>query len=306
MTAAPIPIDASAATRIVRDRLDPSLTVTTVRRMHGGVSNAVYEWLTDGQPAAIVAKLAPPEQDAALHQEFAALRWYRQHTRLAVPEPYVCVSGGEVFDQTCLLMRRLPGRNLGEAKLSPRGKRVLQQQFALQIAELHRHRRDTYGNALGGETYIRWLDRFAPVMRHHFDTVRDRLAARTRWVVSEVLEHLDQWLPESNQPTLVHGDLWANNIIVDDLDTDRPTLAGFIDGGVNYSEVEYELAYLRIFNTADATFFETYCQTHPLRSGFEQRSRIYWLNTAMTHVTTFGPSYLSVCDRVADQIAKVM
>ncbi len=274
--------------------------------MHGGATHAVYEWTTDGRPGTLVAKLAPQVDDPHLQQQFEALGWYRRHTRVATPEPLLCCSEDEAFGGTCLLMARLPGRNLSEAKLTPRGRRYLQQQLAVQVAELHRHVRETYGNALGGEAYHRWLDRFAPVMQRHFEQVRDRLTARTRWVTAEVLANLDRWLPESGRPTLVHGDLWASNIIVDDLDPDRPTLSGIIDGGVNFSDVEYELAYLRVFNTVDDVFFDHYTQVHPLRSGFDVRARVYWLNTAMAHVTTFGPGYLSVCDRIADQLAKLL
>ena len=92
------------------------------------------------------------------------------------------------------------------------------------------------------------------------------------------------------------------NIMVDDTDCDRPIITAFLDVNARYAEVEYELAYLRVFSTADETFFTEYTKTCPLRPGFDDRCLIYWLNTMMLHVWMFGSGYISSCESIAERI----
>ena len=298
-------ITTEAATGILREHVAPGLNVTAVKRMAGGMINTVQEWITDGEPRSVVAKLTPQPDHAGLLNEFHTLAWYRRHTEFPVPQPYACVSGQPGLAGTCLLMERIPGRNLGEARLSPRGAEHCERQLATHLVKLHGHKRDTYGNALGGTTYARHLDLFAPALEYEFKAVRSQLPAASRKTVERLLAHLDEWLPETGDPTLVHGDIWATNIIVDDVDPDAPQIRAFIDMGANYRDVEQELAYLLIFHTAGATFFGEYRQVHPLRPGFERRCRVYWLNTWLLHVRLFGEGYLASAERTIREIERL-
>lgn len=300
MTAPTAYLDAAQATEVLRRHMNPSLSVRAVRRLHHGPVNSVYEWELDGDGGTLVAKVSGRSHDPTLEREFAAHEWYREHTRVPVPKPYICLNDFADGAATCLIMQRVPGRNLADARLSAVGRRSIQEQLARCVVELHKHQRDSYGNALSGSTYKRWLDRFGPSMKESFDAVCEHFTARTKWVITELIDHLDRFLPESNQPSLIHGDLWANNIIVDDSYQDRPVLTGLVDGQVTFSEPEYELAYLRVFRTVDATFFGTYHRSIPSRPGFDLRCRVYWLHTAMLHADRFDRGYLETCEKLAD------
>ncbi|MBN2212074.1 MAG: fructosamine kinase family protein, partial [Sedimentisphaerales bacterium] len=72
-----------------------------------------------------------------------------------------------------------------------------------------------------------------------------------------------------------------------------------------FAEVEYELAFMRVFHTVDEVFFRHYTQRHPLREGFERRCRVYWLNTMMLHVRLFGDDYLPACQVLVEEIMKL-
>ena len=117
-----------------------------------------------------------------------------------------------------------------------------------------------------------------------------------------MLAELDKWLPEFDQPTLIHGDIWAANIMVNDTDPDKPLINAFLDVNAQFADVEYELAYLNVFHTADETFFSEYTKHHPLRPDFERRCLVYWLNTMMIHIWYFGPSYVPSCQDIARRI----
>lgn len=292
------------ATELVRRHLDSSLTVTSVRQLNGGMVHHVSEWATDGEPHRLVAKMNTPAHADALRREMATLRWYRDHTRLPVPEPYGWLTepGKGV---SALLMESIPGRTLADAKLSSRGGRLFQTELAEHLAALHDHHSDGFGSVLEPRRHRRWVDAFAPALEEQFASVRSELSSRTRGSVEELLIHLDDWLGPDATPALVHGDLWATNIMVDDAHPDQPRTLAFIDCNATYCDPEFELAYLRLFNTADETFFGRYVRAHPLREGFDRRCRIYWLHTLLVHVQLFGARYVPACEQVVSQLRRL-
>jgi len=295
-------ITQDCATELLQSFLHRDISVIDIRRLHGGMVNSVLELTTDGRPERVVAKLNAEPGRGGFQSEFDVLRWHRRHTDFPVPEPYGVDTSGEVFSGSCLMMQRLPGTNLGHARLTATQTATVERQMARILARLHQRKRSTYGSALEPEQNgtDRWLDRFAPRIRGEFDAVRDRLTDGARRKIRRVLDNLEDWLPEFGDPTLVHGDLWATNIIVDPAE---PRVTGFVDGGANYAEVEYELAYLLVFRTVGRAFFQEYTSHHPLRPGFDTRSRVYWLNTMLLHVRAFGDAhYVQACENLAREL----
>lgn len=305
MTDSDMRLDADAATSLVRRYVNPKLTVRQVRPLHGGMINRVVELITDGEPASIVAKLNDADKATVFRKEMQVLEWYRANTYLPVPEPIACFNGESGLKVSGLLMQKINGVNLADAQLSPRGRKVVQRDLARHIAGLHQNRRQSFGSALDPVGVPRWIDCFRPTIEREFESVRNQLSTRTRSVIMDMLAHLDAWLPEEATPTLVHGDLWATNILVDDRHPDRPQVLAFIDCGASYCDPEYELAYLRIFRTATDDFFEEYGRYHAIRTGFDRRCRVYWLNTIMLHVRLFGDEYLARCEDLAQQIRQL-
>jgi fructosamine-3-kinase len=298
-------ITPECATELLRRFLHPDVSVTGIRRLHGGMINSVLELATDSEPRLVVAKLSGKPGNAGFQHEFRMLDWYRRNTDFPVPLPYGCDVSGATFSGSALFMERLPGTNLGHAHLNRAQTDSVERNMAPIIARLHKHRRATYGSALepSEQGQQRWLDVFGPNIRSEFEAVADRLSASARATIAHRLDRLEDWLPEFGEPTLVHGDLWATNIMVDPASA---RVTGFVDGGANYAEVEFELAYLLVFNTAGRAFFETYSRLHPLRPDFRSRCRIYWLNTMMLHVRVFGDAqYADACERLAREIAAI-
>ena len=292
-----------AASAILSGHIKRSLQVTEVRPLHGGMVNTVEEWVTNGTPASVVAKISPTPEHPGLGEEYRMLDWYRSNTTFPVPRPYAWVTGDPAFGGTVLLMEKLEGRHLGAARLTARGMARVQTELAEHLAELHEYTRPTYGSAFDPEGHRQWLDIFQRQIQREFSAVIDRLSPASRSTVGRAVARLPELMPECDRPTLVHGDLWATNIIVDDSSPTEPHISGFVDGAARYTDVEYELAYLRVFNTADLTFFRAYTRRHALREGFEERCRIYWLNTMMLHVRVFGDEYLPRTERIAEQLA---
>ncbi len=293
------------ATSIVQRKLFPGLRVVAQRKLYGGSINRVIEWRTDGEPASIVAKLNNSRNVAVFERERASLQIYRDHTCLPVPRVWTVLAREPEFDGAGLLMEKIPGVPLSDARITPRGRQHLQRQLARHVSDLHANHRGDFGSALENAGVPRWIDSFRPVIENEFSRVREVFSSSCRTFIDSLLRRLGDWLPEGATPTLVHGDLWGNNILVDDRHPDRPEVLAFIDGVASYCDPEYELAYLRMFGTADDTFFEAYRVQHPLRPGFGRRCRVYWLNTMMMHVRVFGERYAPACEDLVSQLRQM-
>lgn len=103
------------------------------------------------------------------------------------------------------------------------------------------------------------------------------------------LESLCRRLPEripEQPPSLIHGDLWAGNVI---FDTDgEPVL---IDPAVSWSQAEADLAMTRLFGGFGEAFYSAYEIERPLEPGFGERVPIYNLYHLLNHLNLFGSAY---------------
>jgi fructosamine-3-kinase len=298
--------DINTASRIVSKNIDPSLSIIEVKPLHGGMVNNVEKWITNGNPSSIVAKVSPEQNDNKLESEFRSMCWFRENTSFPIPEPYACLTVNEEQTGTYLLMEFINANNLGSARLTFNGMQRVQLQLADILIELHSHSRDTYGVPFKSSQKKRWLDIFGPQVEQNFIKSKSHLSQNSCIIIQKMLNNLEELMPEFSSPTLIHSDLWSTNIMIDDTDPVNPRIVSFIDLQGLFAEVEYELAYLQVFSTADQTFFDRYSNTFSLRDGFEDRCLIYWLNTMMLHVWHFGDAYLSSCENTAKQIQKII
>jgi fructosamine-3-kinase len=107
----------------------------------------------------------------------------------------------------------------------------------------------------------------------------DRLAAR-----------LPDLLPADPPPSLLHGDLWTGNILVQD-----GKLAALIDPACCYGHAEVDLAMLCLFDAPPDEFREAYGL---LDAGWQERRPVYQLHPALVHMRLFGPTYAPMADRL--------
>lgn len=254
--------------------------------------NTVLRLYFDQSPGSAVIKLNQP--GISFSGEAHALEYLSAYTAFPSPKVYACDPDAALLPYSYLLLEDLKGVSLVDADITRQDLERLDQQLAEALLELHSHKRTTYGGIHDLPGSNRWLDVFLPRLQ----SVRSEKQVSVR-LSPDVLKDVDNAIdriesvfvereahPEA-KPVLVHGDIWAGNLIVKRFN-DRWMLSGIVDPALEYADVEYELAYLESFNNPRPIFFQHYTQKQPLQPGYELRRLFYWLNTYLIHVWLFG------------------
>lgn len=108
--------------------------------------------------------------------------------------------------------------------------------------------------------------------------------------VETLARRIAELLPAAPPPSLLHGDLWSGNILVED-----GRLAALIDPACYHGDAEVDLAMLTLFDSPPDEFWDAY---GPLAHGWAERRPLYQLFPALTHLRLFGASYAGLVDRL--------
>jgi fructosamine-3-kinase len=112
--------------------------------------------------------------------------------------------------------------------------------------------------------------------------------------IGRLAGRLGDLLPASPPPALLHGDLWAGNILVRD-----GALAALIDPACYHGDAEVDLAMLDLFSSPPEAFSEAY---GPLEPGWQARRAIYQLFPALVHIRLWGSSYHPMAERLLETV----
>ncbi len=284
-----LPASLEAASAMATRALGRSVAVLGRAPLAGGKINAVEVWQLEGNPGEVVVKVDLRGQTGALAREAAYLRYLKAETSLPVPEPLGLLPGAQPEGAgEALFLQRLTGRHMGLCTFSAQGETDLQVRLADTFANLHRHTRRTFGKCIEAEGSEGWVEDFRGRLEAALTGAAPRLESELVSKAGAIVERLDDLLETDSVPAMIHGDLWANNIIVDDRDPDRPTLSGLVDPRGEFCDAEFELAYLNCFGPEWERFIARYREHHPERPGFLGRCRVYWLHSMLVHVWIFG------------------
>ncbi len=219
------------------------------------------------------------------NKEAKGLKLLRRAKAIDVPRPlYVDAADGVSF----LLM---------EYKESAVPKNNFWEKFAMALAKLHQHYHNRFG--LNHDNYIGSLvqsnsyhddwntffiqERLLPQLKSAHD--QRGLTEMTVKGFDSLFKRLPEIFP-NERPSLVHGDLWSGNFIVN-----KKGEACIIDPAVYYGNREMDIAMTRLFGGFSSIFYETYNEYFPLEKGWEHRMDICNLYPLLVHVNLFGGSY---------------
>ncbi|MFK7996099.1 MAG: fructosamine kinase family protein [Granulosicoccus sp.] len=171
--------------------------------------------------------------------------------------------------------------------------------FGRQLAALHRmpcpsfgreDKRSTGSLGLPNQTCGRWSEFYAtqrllPLARIASD--RQALSTRLVTMIESLANRLDQWESPSLVPSLLHGDLWAGNRLVD---TNGDSW--IIDPASHGGHREFDLSMMRLFGGYSDSCFKIYEEIFPLDEGWRERIALHQLAPLIVHAIKFGQAYV--------------
>ncbi len=135
-------------------------------------------------------------------------------------------------------------------------------------------------------------NRLAP----QFKDADSYFTAEDRSKITKLLDHLEDFLIEPNQPSLLHGDLWSGNVMCG-----PEGKAMLIDPAAYIGHAEADLAMTELFGGFPEKFYDAYREANPLESGYENRRDLYNLYQLQNHLNLFGPTYLGPVLSIVDE-----
>ena len=105
--------------------------------------------------------------------------------------------------------------------------------------------------------------------------------------VIRLLDRLEDLLTEPDHPSLLHGDLWSGNYLID---SDRKAI--LIDPAAYVGHAEADMAMTELFGRFHEEFYRAYREKIPMQEGYTDRRQIYNLYHMTNHLNLFGGGYL--------------
>lgn len=128
------------------------------------------------------------------------------------------------------------------------------------------------------------------------------LPREMRTDLDRIVERVGDLLREPERPSLLHGDLWAANVLSVG---DRVT--AFLDPSACYGDPELELAYVDAWQSFGPGFWDAYTAIRPIDDGYHQvRRHVYALYPLLIHVYYFGDRFVPRLGETIDAIKRQM
>jgi fructosamine-3-kinase len=172
--------------------------------------------------------------------------------------------------------------------------------FGRKFARMHRYTSDEYGfieNNFIGDNPQKNLPKSADWCEFYFNNrllYQIELTQKNGYLSDELKQNfsqlenkIDKILSDNGEkPSLLHGDLWGGNYLVDE--NGDPCL---IDPAVYYGNREADLAMTKLFGGFSPEFYSAYNEEYPLPPGYNYRENIYKLYHILNHLNLFGTGY---------------
>jgi fructosamine-3-kinase len=286
----------SAIAEQISEATECVFTPLSCRPLAGGDINAAY--CLQSEKKAYFVKLNSIQLAAMFAAEFAGLKELQNTNTLRVPTPII---NGTTADNAYLVLEYI---NLHSANKT--SDRLLGE----QLARLHQLQQPYFGwrqdNTIGSTPQgnnksSNWLQ-FWREKRLGFQLnlaakngYTGRLQANGTKLCDEMAVFFTSYQPT---PALLHGDLWAGNVAVDEMG--RPVI---FDPACYYGDREADLAMTELFGGFSQDFYAAYQDYFPLDPEYRIRKNLYNLYHILNHLNLFGGGYLRQAD---DMIARLL
>ncbi len=194
---------------------------------------------------------------------------------------------------------------LAEFISSGNKKRNFFEDFGRNFAEMHKYNSNSFGffedNYIGSNPQLNIPDENEKTnwVNFYFNKrilfqlqLSEKLGNSTselRNLISKLECKIEEIIGISEEkPSLLHGDLWSGNYLVD-----GNGKAVLIDPAVYYGHREADLGMTKLFGGFRPEFYKSYNEAFPLEDGYDYRENIYKLYHVLNHLNLFGRAYYS-------------
>jgi aminoglycoside phosphotransferase (APT) family kinase protein len=286
-----------------------------------GKHNRSYYVYAEGGEA--VLRIAPPPEVGMIFyerdmmaQEPAIHALLRAETTIPVAEVYAYDDSRRLIDASYMLMERLPGRALSDVPhVSARFYDRILEQVGEYLRQMHALTADRYGY-LGAhrpmEPQPTWWLAFGVMWNKLLDDVvrcggyTEGEADYLRGLLETYREHIDRPVAAS----LLHMDVWSQNILVDD----QGTVCGLVDlDRALWGDPEIEFAVLDYCGISEPGFWRGYGQDRDESLSARIRQRFYLLYEVQKYIVIHrlrrndpagAQGYKEYCFRLAAPLAQ--
>lgn len=270
-----------------------SAVETAVRLGGGDFAESFRVTLTGGRPVFLKTHQRPPP--LFFSTEAAGLKWLKEGP-VAVPEVLL------VSDDPPVLV--LQWIEIGS------GGRGTEEALGRGLAQLHKmpfecfgrpDQRTTGSQAVPNTPSDNWPDFYAncrllPLAKLAAD--RAVLSSRTVHGIEQLAAQLGEFGCANETPSLLHGDLWAGNRVVD-----QEGVSWLIDPAAQGGNREFDLAMMRLFGGYGDACFSAYAESFPLNPGWQERIPLHQLAPLIVHAIKFDGHYVQAVEQVVREFS---
>ena len=181
--------------------------------------------------------------------------------------------------------------------------------LAEEILKIHQNTKEKYGfkfdSQIGGlKQKNEFTDNWAVFFRDKrlnsiFELINNNnpMASHINQKMDKLLKNLHNFIPNNPIPRLLHGDLWAGNILYN-----NGKLVGLIDPGIFFGHNELEIAYLTWFNFVNEEFIKIYSNIIPIERDYFEYEPIYQLYYCLLNVHLWDRMYIKDAEKLLNKI----
>lgn len=238
----------------VNDNTAFSLIENNIKTCGGGATATVYLAEISEEPKKVIVKISPYYD--IIEQEYKFIKFISE--RVDCKLPHIYYFGADSQNNGIMIMEYFDGQNVKSAKITRKNCSQLSNQIIDNLIKIHSVHNDKYG-PINNAIYDTWRDYYKDFAQEIYDFSKEMCTKRKLFkivlkAVELANENLDIILKNCGAPSLIHGDYWQPNIIVN-----QDRLVGVLDPfNVMWAEPEYELFCLTVINNKKLNLYENY------------------------------------------------
>lgn len=269
-----------------------------------GANGEVYKCVLSQEPKIIAVKVT--NYSELLINEKNNIDTINSKIDIKLPKIYFCHIADDEINYNILAMSYINGISadkvhwgLNFAKRKQFAKDVVNNLITLQSVQ-----NDKYG-AVNGEQFTNWIDYYKPFAKARLDYIIPLLQkGEFPKIVVDVLQiaynNLDKILSDCGKPTLIHGDYWIPNILVD---KNNLQFVGCVDPfNVMWAESEYEVFAMILY--PQFGLYKQYKKCVKVSAMFDLKARVYSLFSEIYWYQQLGHGGLGFMTWVAKKLKK--